>query len=687
MIRRFNISFLLLSLGCLGLGNASETIDIGTLLEDASQDIQASSLNVDDTPSVISVLKHEELQLLGIKTLFEALSILPGVETSINQIGTKKVIIRGHDNPNNFTFDKAKLLVDGVSIEMGIFGNSSFYLDLPIDVIERIEILRGPGSALYGAGAINGVINVITTQSSQSGDGLFFSAGSDAYVMGGLRKHYELGSETKLYTDMYYQKHDRRIDVDESYGISDLLYDPQTGEAHPFERDPQSVEALNDYSLSLALKHKHFSFQTRLKEDKNGNYYGWNEKLEEFSTNRNKQRYFFAEMAYDDALSKDTRFSSKLGYSYFEMSIDAQDYYRIQEDPRISLPYYFSIKEREERFTFNNEIRSKFDETHTVVGGIALESFQELDNSIDDDLSPYGKRPLFEEGIERNLFSAYVRDSIDISSRLGALIALRLDYYTKEEKLYPSGQLGMLYTPAEQWNFKLNYGHAFRIPSWVEQYSIEYGEGDGTRAGNPDLEAETSDTFEAVAIYRAGSQHHLQANVYYSIIDKVLDIDDTAKPGGYANRESRASYGGEIAYTFIPYLQNKLHLNASYNETEYVTSDLGIKQSMPGVAKMMLKAYYIHYLSSALSVSALFKHIGERPRHQDSDSRDKNDPIAPYSTLDLSVNYLSSYHWDLQFSVKNIADAVVKYPSYYSRHNGGNIRQGRNILVQGAYRF
>jgi iron complex outermembrane receptor protein len=687
MKKGFNFSFFLLSLGCFTLVNASDIIDIGTLLEDVSKDIQASKLNVDDTPSVISVLKHEELQLLGIKTLFEALSILPGVETSINQIGTKKVIIRGHDNPNNFTFDKAKLLVDGVSIEMGIFGNSSFYLNLPIDVIERIEILRGPGSALYGAGALNGVINVVTAQSSQSGDGLFFGGGSDGYLMGGLRKHYDLGSDTHLYTDMYYQKHDRMIDVDESYGMSDLLYDPQTGDVHAFERDPQSVEALNDYALSLALKHKQFSFQTRLKEDKNGNYYGWDEKIEEFTTNRNKQRYFFAELAYEDAISNDTHFISKLGYSYFDMSIDAQDYYRIQEDPRVSLPYHFSIKEREERFTFKSELRSEAYDSHTIVGGIALESFQELDNSIEDDLSPYGKRALFEEGIERNLISAYVRDSIDISSTLGALIALRFDYYSKEEKLYPSGQLGLLFTPAEQWNFKLNYGHAFRIPSWVEQYSIEYGEGDGTRAGNPDLEAETSDTFEAVAIYRVGNQHHLQANVYYSIIDQVLDIDDTSEPGGYDNRESRASYGGEIAYTFIPYLQDQLHLNASYNETEYVTSGLAIEQSMPGVAKMMLKAYYIHYLSSALSVSALLKHIGERPRHQDSDSRDENNPLDPYSTLDLTMNYLSSYHWDLQFSVKNIADARVTYPSYYSRHDGGNIRQGRNVLVQGTYRF
>jgi iron complex outermembrane receptor protein len=682
MNKKINISILI----CTTLmANSADMSDFDALLKDATQKITESKLNIDYTPSVISVLKHEQLSLLGVKTLFEALSLLPGVETSINQVGIKKVIIRGFDNPNNFTFDKAKLLIDGVSIEMGIFGNSSFYLNLPIDVISRIEVLRGPGSALYGTGALNGVINVVTTQHAKSGDSLFFAGGSDEYLMGGVRKHYDLDDKTELYADVYYQKHNRRIEVDKSYMPSNQIMDPNTGELRDYTGETKTQENLNDYALAFAMKYQNWSFQTRLKNEIHGNYYGWNERLEEDVGNETKQQHFFAEIGYEDYINNSTKIDTKIGYSYFKMYMYAQDFYNVA--PTVGLPYNFSIKESEQRFTFESEIQSNTYDNHNIIGGIYLQTLQELQNKIDDTLSPYGERALFEEGIQRDVVSGYLRDTIDITDELSTLVALRFDYYTKEEKFYPSAQFGLVYIPLHKWNFKLNYGHAFRVPSWVEQYSIEYGEGDGTRPGNPDLNAETSDTFEAVVIYKNLTKHHVQANIYYSILNDVIDIDDSVDPGGYINYSQRSSYGGELAYTFIPYLQNQFHINISYNETEYKTPDLGIEQSMAGVAKFMLKAYYIHYLTSNISASALVKHIGERPRHQDSDNRDENDPIDPYTTLDLTMNLISSHHWNFHLSAKNVFDADVRYPSYYSRHNGGNIRQGRNYMLQGEYKF
>ncbi len=685
MYNRIVVSCMLSSL-CTCLLADTQIDDLSLLLKNATQEVTASKLNIDYTPSVVSILKHDQLNLLGIKTLFEALSLLPGIETSIDHIGTKKVIFRGLDTPNNFTADKAKLIIDGVSIEMGIFGNSSFYLDLPIDIIDRIEILRGPGSALYGTGALTGVINVITTQSKQSSDALFFGAGSDEYLMGGGSKHYTLANNTSLYIDGYYQKHNRQIAVGESYiPGKDKFLDLETGEISDFGRSTKTIESLNDYSLSMALHHESWSFQARLKENKSGNYYGWSENLEKDTDKRTAQRYFFAEIGYKDTLNSDTFIETKLGYSHTKVSMDNQDYVPIRQG--LSLPYTFSINESEQRFTLESEIESRSYEEHTIVGGIYLQSLQELDNSINETVSPYGKRALFEEGVKRNVLSAYIRDNVDISNELSVLAALRMDYYTEEEKIYPSAQLGLVYAPEQKWNFKFNYGHAFRVPSWIEQYSIEYGENDGTRPGNPDLVAETIDTFEAVAIYRNANKHHVEANIYYSILNDILDIDDSTEPAGYANHSERNSYGAEAAYTFIPYMQNQFHLNVSYNETEYITPGETIKQSMAGVAKLMIKSYYIHYLTPSLSISALVKYIGERPRHQESDARDENDPIKPYTTCDATINFISSHHWDFHASVKNIFDVEVNYPSYYSRHNGGNIRQGRNVLFQGTYRF
>ncbi len=685
MSYKFNIFIFLTTFSVNMMANSDNLVDFNALLEDATKEVTDSKLNIDYTPSVISVLKQEQLSLLGVNTLFEALSLLPGVETSINQVGIKKIIIRGFDNPNNFTFDKAKLIIDGVSIEMGIFGNSSFYLNLPIDVISRIEVLRGPGSALYGTGALNGVINVVTKQHDKSADSVFFAGGSDNYLMGGVSKHYDLDDDTELYLDGYYQKHDRGIDVDDSYIPSSKLLDLSTGELRDFTGKAKTQEALDDYSISFSLKHKNFYLKTRLKNESQGNYYGWNEKIEEKQNNRSKQQHFFAEMGYKDYIANDIKIETKLGYSYYKLDSDAQDFYNLAHNALVAYDFY--IDESEQRFTFETFIDSVKYDNHHIIGGIYLQSLQELYNNIDDTISPYGNRSLFKDGVKREVVSGYFRDNIDITDELSTLLALRFDYYTKEEKMYPSAQFGLVYSPLQKWNFKLNYGHAFRVASWIELYSVEYGEGDGTRPGNPDLSAETSDTFEAVAIYKNSKKYHFQANIYYSFLNDVIDIDDKVEPGGYINYSRRSSYGGEVAYTYIPYLQNQFHINFSYNETEYKTPSLKIEQSMPGVAKFMLKSYYTHYFTPNISTSALFKYIGERPRHQDSDTRDKNDDVKAYATLDLNLNLLSVNHWDFHFSIKNIFDASVRYPSYYARHNGGNLREGRNYLFNGEYKF
>lgn len=664
------------------LASSQEEAELAAILDDATKVVTDSRLNVDYTPSVVSVLEHKQLRSLGLKTLFEALSILPGVETSISQIGIKKVIVRGFDNPNNFTFDKTKLIIDGVGIEMGIFGNTSYYLNLPTDLIERIEVLRGPGSALYGNGALNGVINVITRQNSAAGNGFFFSAGSYGHLLGGLRQHYLLGTETVLHADLYYQKNSKMLGLGDDFAVTNIV-DRDLGPV-PFGRDVESNEVLDDYSVGFSLAHKAWRFRARVKEEKSGNYFGWDEALEMGTGYRHAQRYLFAEVEYAERIAPKTALSTKLGYSHYRLDMDGQNY--VQADGA-NIPYLYSVKEKEQRFDFEAFVTSTVVEKHALTAGVELKTMHEIENSIDDDISDHGKRALFEEGVERNSVALYARDTVELGENLSALLALRFDYYEQEHKTYPSAQAGVLYMANPNWNFKLNYGHAFRLPSWVEQYSVEYGLDDGTRPGNPDLVAETTDTFEAVAIYRHGQMHRLQCNLYYSLMDNVLDIEDATDAGGYANQPDRRSGGVEVAYTLLPYKQDRLHLNFTYNETTYRTPIHFIDQTMPGVAQVMAKGYYIHYLSPSVSLSTLVKYIGERARDEDFDTRERNDDLDPYTTVDLTANFMTGHHWDIHVSVKNLFDADVRYPSYYNRHNGGIPREGVNYLVQAEYAF
>lgn len=110
-----------------------------------------------DAPAVVSIVRQEELRLHGWRRLSDVLEQIPGFATRVQAGGDQGLAVRGMFAP-----DGVLVMVDGTSINDPLTGNVSFY-DFPLEGVERIEIARGPGSALYGGYAFLAVINLITT--------------------------------------------------------------------------------------------------------------------------------------------------------------------------------------------------------------------------------------------------------------------------------------------------------------------------------------------------------------------------------------------------------------------------------------------------------------------------------------------------------------------------------------------
>ncbi len=87
------------------------------VLNEAAAIASEHRLNVDDTPEFVTVWHRLELRALGVTDLFEALSLVPGIQTSIIQNGIQKVVMMGHNTPGNMTFDRFKLIVYWYIIE------------------------------------------------------------------------------------------------------------------------------------------------------------------------------------------------------------------------------------------------------------------------------------------------------------------------------------------------------------------------------------------------------------------------------------------------------------------------------------------------------------------------------------------------------------------------------------------
>ena len=111
--------------------------------------------------SSVSLVTQKEIEDRGAQNAFEVVREIPGIEVSQagRRGGVTGVYIRGGESKYN------AVMVDGIS--MNDFGGSFDMASLPADGIERVEVTRGPQSALYGSNAVTGVINIV----SRSGDG------------------------------------------------------------------------------------------------------------------------------------------------------------------------------------------------------------------------------------------------------------------------------------------------------------------------------------------------------------------------------------------------------------------------------------------------------------------------------------------------------------------------------------
>jgi iron complex outermembrane receptor protein len=118
------------------------------------------------TPAAVFVLTAQDIERSGATSFPEVLRLVPGVDVARLDSNRWAISIRGF---NNQFANKILVLVDGRSIYTPLFSGTLWdTADLPLEEIERIEVIRGPGGALWGANAVNGIINVITKRADET---------------------------------------------------------------------------------------------------------------------------------------------------------------------------------------------------------------------------------------------------------------------------------------------------------------------------------------------------------------------------------------------------------------------------------------------------------------------------------------------------------------------------------------
>lgn len=155
--------------GEVGAQNAIDTdaLDLSELSLEQLMGIQVQVTSVAKkpqdpfrTPAAVYVLSSEDIRRSGVTSLAEALRLVPGVHVARSDSSLYDVGIRGFNAGHS---NKTLVLIDGRSVYSPLFAGTFWEIqDTMIEDVDRIEVIRGPGASVWGANAVNGVINVIT---------------------------------------------------------------------------------------------------------------------------------------------------------------------------------------------------------------------------------------------------------------------------------------------------------------------------------------------------------------------------------------------------------------------------------------------------------------------------------------------------------------------------------------------
>ncbi len=681
--------------------------DFESLLDEMSDIATKKSLNTDYLPSVVTVIDAQTYIDGGIQNLGEALGMLPGIQMQMTPTGYTTTTVRGLKNPNAYLSDKIKLLIDGVAINNEVGGTSTFYMDFPLQLVERIEVLRGPASTLYGSGAFYGVVNVITKLgSTKEENSVFLGGGSYKYITAGANL-YTLSDKWKIFADGYVAQNDKSLNVE--------------------GRTEGTDEKMGDLSVGFKAVNGGFEFLTRYKRSVYGNFYGFEEDLDPIPTSPKEHvnSYFLAQLSYKTHIN-DVGIETKANFSHRELDEGANivGISKIEQEfsnagvTGIDEGFYFTEKMQEENFEAEVILTLPEIASNEIVAGVGVRHVEIIqddyynsvenavmsvpDPSILENNSSFrysgSDEPAFwdnpttnfiKKNQNRTIAYGYIEDLISVKSDIDVILGARLDHYS-DFGAKISQRAAIVYRAKDNAIFKLLYGSAFRAPTLTEAYAnghINY------RAGDADIKPEETNTYEAVAIYSPNLYNKFTLNFFYSQLHNVIDLEEyyTTIPG-YQNLDDKESKGVEFEYNFQTKLEHDLYFNASYIDTDYTTpmeedNLVAVKQSMPDISKVMLKVMYIYRPTNKLSFGTVWQYYSQTTQSELAWLGDDDTTVHKQNFFDETVTYRFSALSEIRGTIKNIFNEDIRLPSYYYGTAGGIKREGRNYYLSFVQRF
>jgi len=660
-------------------------------------------------PAVASVITADDIRKMGARTLDEVLETVPGlhVSRSFNRLNSV-YSIRGIHTGNN---PQVQLLLNGTQLVDTVTGGRPPTFSMPVANIERIEVIRGPGSAVYGADAFAGVIDVITKDADDIGGTVVGArAGSfdsqDAWVQSGFTEG-ELKAKLSLEYSHSDGDHDRVVNSDVQSLIDQQLNISAS-------KAPGALDTnYETFNGEIKVSRGPFKF-TAYRWEQHGAGVGPGSSQALDPTGEQDVEYQLYDLRYEKSLSDDWTVNYKLVHAdqhqqaHFTLLpagtmvlLNAQG--NITFDPSTAT----SMAQAPTGLLGNPGGRERDSQTelsvfyrgfagHVIrvaVGGKLLDfNIEETKNfgpgvtSGSDTILPAlpvdvsNTEYAAVEDAERTARWATVQDEWGIAQDWELTAGVRFDSYSDfGDTINP--RLALVWEAAYNLTSKLLYGRAFRAPSFDELYI----QNNPSVQGNKLLDPEVVDTLELAFDYRPVSDVVTKLNLFIYQTKDVIEFvaGDTARVA--QNVKDQEGKGFELEMRWDVTRRFSLTGNISLQESE----DEVTRTWVPEAPRLHSYVAANWAFTDAWSWQVNANHVAGRKRAP----ADMRDSIDDYTLFNTSLSYrIAAANVLTTLAVKNIFDEDASEPSSADPTGVASIPddyplEGRSIWFDVEYRY
>lgn len=657
----------------------AEMAALMALLDTETRVATRNRMNADFVPGMVSVMHGDELKKLGVRNGAGALDLVAGIYLAEGNRGEYRAQVRGVGT--TLAGSNIKVLLNGLPMNSAANGAADAVLRIPVEQLQRVEVIRGPGSALYGEFAMTGVVNFITRDDRNA---VGVRAGSDDNLQG------DAMASGRSSAGVAWQANVSGWGRNETGRQSGPDNFTRGGLGHA----PGAVD--DDYSgrmLLAGIEYEGYQLSTQFLDVERGDYFGRNA-LADIDAERARETLFG--VAFDKTWQMTDAVTTTLTLSTLRTEFNDSSSLGIPEGvdppgprPPITVDRYRVNEHTSQQYRADLKFDAALTDAHALLWGLDYTDMK-IEESSGKLFVPGGAVETFTatqvqvlEGSSREIASAYLQDQWRVTHSLEVTLGARYDRYDDwGDNLAP--RLAAVWQPLDAHIVKFQYAESFRPPTLEESNPGPQAFPGGVMTS--DVTAEELTSTELAYIYRH-SGRIFRATVFKTDIDDLIEFfQNPGRPPAYRNRGEISSWGGELEWEQYFNREWKLVANVSYVDAE----DSMIDDTLVGAVHWLGNASLSWDLSPDISLTGRARYVGEQEGWGDRVNGNQAATFDAYTTLDAVVswdNALGVRGLELQAGANNLLDEAYEIVPNPAQYPAGLTEEGRTAWVSANYRF